>query len=328
MLLSVIAIILGLALLVWGAERFISGAAALARNLGVSPMLIGLTIVGFGTSAPEILVSATAALKDSPGLAIGNAIGSNIANIGLILGVTALIQPLLVHSSTLRREYPVLLIVTLGTLLLMLNGTLGRMDRVVLLLGLVATLYFMYRLGLASRVNDPNDPMGPGFDAEIPRDLSTRAAVGWFIAGLAVLLLSSHILVWGAVNIATAFGVSELVIGLTIIALGTSLPELAACVAGALKNEHDIAIGNIIGSNLYNLLAVLAMPALLAPSLLDPAVLLRDMPVMIALTLALFVMGYGVRSRGEITRMEGMVLVAAYLGYQGYLFSQLSGTWA
>jgi cation:H+ antiporter len=280
-------------------------------------MMIGLTIVGFGTSAPEILVSGMASLQGNPGLAIGNALGSNIANIALILGVTALIAPLRVASETLRREYPMLLVATLITMMLMLDGALGRLDGVILLAGLVALLYGMVRIGLKSRASDP---MEQEYDAELPDQMSTRSALLWFAVGLVLLLISSRILVWGAVNIATAFGISDLIIGLTIVALGTSLPELAAGVASALKGEHDIAIGNIIGSNMYNMLAVLAMPALLAPGEFLPEALSRDLPVMIGLTLALFLMGYGFGGPGRISRLEGLLLALTFIGYQGLLF--------
>jgi cation:H+ antiporter len=317
MLVNIAAVILGFAILVWGAERFITGAAALARNMGVPPLLIGLTIVGFGTSAPEILVSAMASIQGNPGLAIGNALGSNIANIALILGVTALVSPLTVHSNTLKREYPMLLAVCLLAMMLMLDGELDHLDGIILLSGLVIVLLAMARIGMTGR---SSDPMQLEYNAEIPEDMPTGRAVTWFLLGLALLLVSSRMLVWGAVNIATAFGVSDLVIGLTIVALGTSLPELAAGVASALKGEHDIAIGNVIGSNMFNLLAVLPMPALLAPGRFDPEILTRDMPVMIGLTLAMFVMSYGLRKQGRISRIEGVLLLCAFIGYQGMLF--------
>jgi len=317
MLLNITAIIAGFALLVWGAERFVTGAAAIANNLGVSPMLIGLTIVGFGTSAPEILVSGMAAYQGNPDLAIGNALGSNIANIGLILGVTALIVPLNVRSQTLRREYPMLLMVSMLAMVLMLDQHLGVGDGLILLSGLGVMLYGVVYIGKRSRASDP---METEYQAEIPEDMGMRKALSLFIIGLVLLLLSSRILVWGAVNVATAFGISDLVIGLTIIALGTSLPELAASVVSALKGEHDIAIGNILGSNMYNLLAVLAMPGLIAPGEFSADALNRDLPVMIALTLALFVMGYGFGGQGKINRFEGLLLILAFAGYQSWLF--------
>jgi len=321
MLLNLAAVITGFALLIWGADRFITGAAAIARNLGLSPMLIGLTIVGFGTSAPEILVSTMASFQDNAGLAIGNAIGSNIANIGLILGVTAMIMPLSVNSDTLRREYPILLAISLGTLVLMLDEELGRLDGAILLCGLVLVIYGM--IHIAKRGRAKGDPMVAEFAAEIPETMSTKTAALWFLGGLAVLLISSRMLVWGAVNIATAFGVSDLVIGLTIVALGTSLPELAASITSAVKKEHDIAIGNVIGSNMYNLLAVLAVPGLIAPGIFAPEALSRDLPIMIGLTLALFIMGFGFGGPGRINRFEGLLLTCCFVGYQILLFTTI-----
>ncbi len=320
MLLNIVAIVVGFALLVWGAERFVLGAAAIARNLGLSPMLIGLTIVGLGTSAPEILVSVMASFQGNPGLAIGNALGSNIANIGLILGVTALIVPLTVCSNALRREYPILLAICLLVLVLMLDGELGRLDGVILVASLVLVIIGLARIALRSRTEKDTDPMASEYEAEIPEALSTKRAILWFLIGLALLLFSSRLLVWGAVNIAVSFGVSDLVIGLTIVALGTSLPELAASITSALKGEHDIALGNVIGSNIYNLLAVLAMPGLIVPGLFAPEVLSRDLPVMIGLTLAIFITGYGFRGSGRINRFEGLLLVLCFVAYQAFLF--------
>jgi cation:H+ antiporter len=258
-----------------------------------------------------------ASLQGNPGLAIGNALGSNIANIALILGITALVAPLTVQSNTLKREYPILLAVCLLALLLMLDGSLDRMDGIILILALLLVLYGMIRIGIGSR---SSDPMNVDYDAEIPEDMSSGQAIAWFILGLALLLLSSRMLVWGAVNIAQTFGVSDLIIGLTIVALGTSLPELAAGVTSALKNEHDIAIGNIIGSNMYNLLAVLPMPGLIVPGSFSPEIMSRDMPVMIGLTLLMFMMSYGFRRNGRINRLEGLLLLIAFIGYQGMLF--------
>ncbi|WP_241085004.1 calcium/sodium antiporter [Candidatus Vondammii sp. HM_W22] len=317
MLLDIAAILTGFTLLIWGADRFVTGASAVASNLGISPMLIGLTIVGLGTSAPEILVSAMASFQGNPGLAIGNALGSNIANVGLILGITALVAPLSVHSDTLKREYPMLLAVCLITLLLMLDGALSRIDGGILLIGLATIIYGMVRIAVRDR---NSDPLESEFKTEMPETMPTRKALLNLFLGLIVLLVSSKLLTWGAVNIATTFGISDLVIGLTIIALGTSLPELAASIISALKNEHDIAIGNIIGSNMYNLLAVLAVPGLIAPGSFDPLALTRDMPVMIALTLAMYIMGYGFKGPGRINRFEGTLLLLAFIGYQTALF--------
>ncbi|MES9976976.1 MAG: calcium/sodium antiporter, partial [Candidatus Thiodiazotropha sp.] len=260
MFLFSVAILVGLVVLVWSADRFISGAAALADNLGVSPMLIGLTVVGFGTSAPEVLVSTMASFNGNPGLAIGNAIGSNIANIGLILGFTALLIPLSVHSSVLKREYPLLLAVSAMAFLLMWDGELNQFDGVILVVTLVAVLGWM----IYTAKTGAADPIAGEFDAEIPHDIPTQKAIVLLLGGLIFLLLSSRLLVWGASNVASALGVSDVIIGLTIVAIGTSLPELAASITSALKGEDDLAIGNVIGSNLYNLLAVLSIPGLVA----------------------------------------------------------------
>ncbi len=323
MLIDILAIAAGFGLLVWGADNFVNGAAGLARNFGVSPLLIGLTIVGFGTSAPEILVSVMATINGNPGLSIGNALGSNIANIALILGATALIAPLTVHSDTLHREYPILLLVTFGTAALMLDQNLQLMDGLILLGSLVVVLFWIVRLGMQRKTDDP---MIHEIEEELPEPMPTQKATIWFVLGLFVLLGSSKMLVWGAVNIATAFGVSDLVIGLTIVAIGTSLPELAASIASALKNEHDLAIGNIIGSNIYNLLAVLSIPALFQPGEFVIEVLLRDLPIMLGLTVALFFMGYSFKNTcGHINRTEGFVLLIAFITYQSWLFLDATG---
>lgn len=323
MLLATASVLLGLGLLVWGADRFVIGAAALARNLGVAPLLIGLTVVGFGTSAPEILVSTMAALQDSPGIAIGNAIGSNIANIALILGTTALIAPLTVRSHMLRQEYPLLLLVSAVTFALLLDGDLNRFDGSVLIAGLVATLWLLVYL---ARHRHIRDPLAEEIEAELPAVIGTAQAVTWFLIGLLVLVGSSRMLVWGSVEIAAALGVSDLVIGLTIVAIGTSLPELAASVMSALKNEHDLAIGNVVGSNLWNLLAVLGVPGLLAPGPVPSEALTRDLPVMLVLTLALFLMGRTTRAHGVINRTEGALLLGVFLAYQGLVIWQTTVT--
>jgi len=316
--LSLLAIIIGFALLVWSADRFVLGASATARNLGVAPIIIGLTIVSMGTSAPEILVSAVASLQGNGGLAIGNALGSNIFNIALVLGITALIMPLNVHSSIVRREIPLLIGVTLLVLLLLLNGTLGRIDGLILLSGMALMLAWMTRIGMKEKSS--HDPMGEEFADEVPTGMSMAMAGFWTLVGALCLLASSKLLVWGAVAVAHAMGISDLVIGLTIVALGTSLPELAASVMSAFKNEHDIAIGNIIGSNIFNLLAVLGLPGLLNPGPIAAIVLTRDYPVMAGLTLALFVMAFGFRGPGRINRLEGALLVTAFVAYQTLLY--------
>jgi cation:H+ antiporter len=319
MFLFSVAIAVGLVVLVWSADRFISGAAALADNLGVSPMLIGLTVVGFGTSAPEVLVSTMAAFNGNPGLAIGNAIGSNIANIGLILGFTALLIPLSVHSSVLKREYPLLLAVSAMAYILMWDGDLSRFDGVLLAVTLVGVLGWM----IYTAKTGATDPIAGEFDAEIPHDIPTRKALILLLGGLFFLLISSRLLVWGASNVASTMGVSDVIIGLTIVAIGTSLPELAASITSAMKGEDDLAIGNVIGSNLYNLLAVLSIPGLVAPGSYSPEVLDRDLPVMLILTIFLFFMGHGLGKQGRINRLEGLFLLLCFIGYQSLLFISL-----
>lgn len=318
MWMELLAIVAGFALLTWSADRFVAGASALAYNLNISPLIIGLTIVSLGTSAPEILVSAVASLQGNGGLAIGNALGSNITNIGLVMGVTALIVPLSIHSRIVQRELPLLIGVMVLALLLLLDGTLGRLDGVILLSGMVLMLLWMTRVGI--REKSSQDPMIDEFTDEVPTDMSMRTAGLWTAAGALLLLASSKILVWGAVSIAHNMGVSDLVIGLTIVALGTSLPELAACIMSALKNEPDIAIGNVVGSNIFNLLAVLALPGLINPIAVSNEVLTRDYPVMMCLTLAFLVMAYGFRGPGRISRIEGALLVLAFVGYQTLLY--------
>ncbi len=315
LLLPVAAVVGGFAILVWGADRFVIGAAATARNLGVSPLIIGLTIVGIGTSAPEILVSAMAAWQGNPALGVGNALGSNITNIGLVLGATALITPLAVRSETLRREYPLMFAIMLFSLVLLMDGEMSRLDGALLICGLVAMVIWMVRLGLRR----DHDPMEDEYAQEIPR-LATGPALAWLLLGLVLLLGSSRMLVWGAVDIAHAFGISDLVIGLTIVAVGTSLPELAASVMSALRGEPDIAIGNVIGSNMFNLLAVLGLPGLIHPTVLSPAVLDRDYVFMIGLSIALFAMAYGFRGPGRVTRIEGALLLGGYATYLYVLY--------
>ena len=317
MLLSAGAILLGFALLIWGADRFVNGAAALARNLGVPPLLIGLTIVGFGTSAPEILVSGMSSLQGNPGLAIGNALGSNIANIGLILGTTALVTPLLVHSDVLRKEYPILLVITMGSLILLVDQQLDQVDGLILLTALVISNILIVKIGISRQ---QSDLLAQEYSEEIPVDLSFAASAGIFLIGLVVLLIGSKMLVTGAVDIAQRFGVSDLIIGLTIVAIGTSLPELAASITSALKNEHELAVGNIIGSNMYNLLAVLPIPGLFAAGEVSPEVMSRDMPIMLGLTLALFLMGTGRDGKGHINRVEGLILLLVFVGYQYWIY--------
>ena len=319
MLGSAFEVIVGLLFLIWGADRFVHGAAATARNLGIPPLLIGLTIVALATSAPEILVSLVAALRGEPDLAIGNAIGSNIANIGLVLGVVALLRPIELKSATLRREMPALLAVTLLTVSLFLDSYLGRVDGLVLLAGLVIVMIWLIRLGFRSSASDP---LPAEFDAEIPKHMSMRVAIFWLVVGIAILLLGAKLMVDGAIDIARILGVSEVVIGITMVALATSIPELAVSAVSAFRGEYGLAIGNIVGSNIFNLLAVIGVAATIHPAVLPPSVLSLHIFVMVAFTLVLFAMTYEYEGRGQITRVEGLALIAAYLAYQGYVVAQ------
>ena len=309
-------VIAGLVLLIWGADRFVHGAAATARNLGISPMLIGLTIVASATSAPEVLVSAVAALRGEPDLAVGNAIGSNIANIGLVLGIVAIIRPIELQSATLRREMPALLAVSLLTVSLFLDTFLSRVDGFVLLTGLVIVMYWLSRLGVRSSANDP---IKAEYEAEIPEHVRMAAAVLWFLVGLAMLLGGAELMVDGAVNIALAMGISEVVIGITLVAVSTSLPELAVTAVSAFKREYDLAIGNIVGSNIFNLLAVIGIAAAIQPAALPPSVLSLHIFVLVAFTLILFAMTYDFEGKGRINRFEGLALLTAYVAYIAYV---------
>ena len=317
LLINSLAIITGFIALIWSADRFIFGAAASARNLNISPLIIGLTIVGFGTSAPEMLVSTFASLDGSPALAIGNALGSNITNIALVLGATALIIPLNVHSRILRKELPMLIIAMLLALVLIIDGSLDFTDGILLFGSLILVMWWITHQALTER---NHDAMEDEYDDEIPCNVPMSKAIFWLFAGLVLLIASSKLLVFGAVNIATAMGISELVIGLTIIAIGTSLPELAATIAGAMKNEHDIAIGNIVGSNLFNILGVMAIPGILAPGPLAEGILERDIPVVFTLTMAVFIMSYGFKGPGRINRIEGGILLSSFFAYQVLLY--------
>jgi cation:H+ antiporter len=318
MWIEILAIAGGFLMLAWSADRFVDGASAIALNLNISPLVIGLTIVSLGTSAPEIIVSGMASWQGNSGLAVGNAIGSNIINIALVLGLTALIMPLNVHSSIIRRELPILLLVMGLAWILLVDGMLGRVDGVLLLTGMVGMLGWATWAGL--RMQATPDPMATEFAEEMPTGIGIGRALFLLATGALVLVVSSRLLVWGAVSVAQAIGVSDLVIGLTIVALGTSLPELAASVMSALKHEHDIAIGNVIGSNIFNLLAVLGLPGLINPIRIDSMVLSRDYPVMLGLTLMLFAMAFGFRGPGRLNRVEGAILLMAFAAYQSLLY--------
>ena len=319
MVLFSIAIVAGLVILTWSAGRFVDGASGLARHFGVSPLIVGLTIVAFGTSAPEMLVSATAAWQGNSGLAIGNAVGSNIVNMTLVLGVAALIIPLKIHSQTLNREFPLTLVVMLFALALIWNGVLSRIDGLLLVAAMVAVVFWTLHI---AHVAPSDDPLATDFADEMPETIPASRTWWLLLSGLILLLVSSRLLVWGAVGTAQSFGVSDLVIGLTIVAVGTSLPELAASVTAARKGEHDIAVGNVVGSSLFNILAVLGISGIVGPGPFDTAVLIRDYPLMVGLAIALYLMARGIRKSGHgtIQRWAGGLLLAVFVIYQGWLF--------
>jgi len=317
MILNYLGILAGLALLVYGADRFVEGAAAIARYLGMPPLLIGLTIVGLATSAPEILVGVVAALEGKTEIAIGNAIGSNIANIGLVLGFTVLLLPVTVNSQTLKREFIIMLFAIMWALGWMWDENLSHSDAMFLLVGLIAAILSVIVL---SRKSARTDRLRNEFEIEIPERPNIDRSILWFLLGLIFLLGGAYLLVECAVIVAKHFGLSDLVIGLTIIAIGTSLPELAASITAVKKNEADIAIGNVIGSNMFNMLAVIGIPGMIHATDFDSIVLHRDFLVMIGITL---LMGYMVfiRGAGKFDRAEGATLLLCFIIYQYWLFS-------
>lgn len=312
MLTAIAAVLGGLFLLVLGADRFVSGASGSARALGVPPLIIGLTIVGIATSMPEVLVGGVAAWDEKTRIAIGNALGSNIANVGLVLGATALFTPLLVQSQTLTREFILMCAAMLVALLVMLDLRLGRGDGMLLLGVLALMLFWIVRKAREEARAAPRDEESK----QAPSLLKSAVLI---LVGLVILLLGAELLVRGAVYIAREIGVDDLVIGLTIIAVGTSLPELAASLMSVAKKEIDIAIGNIIGSNMFNMLMVLGIPCIIYPDTFGKEVLLRDFPIMAGLTL---LMGWMVFYSGKnrFSRPEGIVLLLCFAGYQYWLF--------
>ena len=323
LLMPALAVAGGLAILVWSADRFVDGAAATAQHFSVPPLLIGMVIVGFGTSAPEMVVSATSAINGNPGIALGNAYGSNIANIGLILGVTALICPIAVHSQVIRKELPILVGITIISALLLWDATISRLDAVILLTIFAGLMFWTIRQGTRKDADTFGDEMAQEL-AEHAMPLSR--ALMWIGVGLVFLIGSSNLLVWGAVEIAQAFGISDLIIGLTVVAIGTSLPELASSVAAARKNEPDIALGNIVGSNLFNTLAVVGIAGSISPFAAPPEIFSRDILVVGAMTLALVGVCYGFKGRpGVINRFEGAGLLAAYIAYTAWLVGDVIG---
>lgn len=318
MILYSLAIIAGFVLLVWSADRFVEGAASTAKHLGMPTLLIGILIVGFGTSAPEMVVSAIAAYEGNPALALGNAIGSNIVNISLILGLTAIVAPIAVQSNIVKKEIPLLIAIILFSGILYFDNQLTFFEGIILLIGFFSLIGWSIYVA----VKNKGDHLEDELDSEINEHLMPlKNGIIWIIIGLVLLISSSKILVWGAVGVASSFGVSDLIIGLTIVALGTSLPELAASIIAARKGEHDIAIGNVVGSNMFNLFAVVGIATVIAPmDSIAPEVLYRDWTIMFLLTIALLIMAYGFKGRtGRINRLEGTLLILCYIAYNAYL---------
>ena len=310
-----IAIILGFIGLIWSADRFVAGSAAIAKNMGVSKLMIGLTIVAFGTSAPEILVSIFSALEGFGGLAVGNALGSNLANIGLVLGVTAIIAPIRIQGYILKQEYLVMLLVIVISGWFLSDVHLAAWEGYVLIGLLIPLLIWIVMI----KKHHPEDE-----DEEIPQ-YSNTVAVLWFLVGLVVLAVSAQALVWAAQTIASHFGVSPLIIGLTVVAIGTSLPELAASVISALKGHHDIALGNIIGSNIFNLLIVMGIAPVINPLTLDSMAFSRDYMAMAGLSVVLgaamaFVYWINKGKNAYLGRWAGVLLLLFYVGYYYVLF--------
>ncbi len=317
MLINYLGILAGLGLLVYGADVFVEGAANIARSLGMPPLLIGLTIVGFATSAPEVLVGTVAALNGKTEIAIGNAIGSNIANIGLVLGLTVILMPVTITSQTLKREYIIMFAAAILAIILMADQTLSHIDAVLLLVGLVISINAVIYLSMKSA---QTDSLLNEFENELPKEANVGKSIFLFFIGLALLLGGAELLVHCAVIVAKHYGISDLVIGLTIIAIGTSLPELAASITAVKKKEADIAIGNVIGSNMFNMLAVIGIPGMIHATAFDRLVLVRDFPVMIGLTLLMGWMVF-IHGAGKFSRGEGCILFLGFIAYQFWLFN-------
>lgn len=317
MILAIVAIVVGLVLLVWSADRFVDGAVGVAQFFGMSTFLIGMLVVGFGTSAPEMVVSVLSALNDTPQLALGNAYGSNIANIALILGTTALIAPVIVKKQAVKRDIPILIATTVLTVVLVKDGNVSLFDGVVLLLAFVAITVFNISMELRDKRKRKNEAA----ESEPAEKVSIVKAFAWLLVGLALLIASSRMLVWGAVYMAQALGVSDLLIGLTIVAVGTSLPELASSIAAARRGENDLAVGNVIGSNIFNTLVVVGIAAVITPiKAMDAEVLSRDLPIMSALTLLLFFICIPFKKKNGkrvsgFGRIGGAFFLSLYIAY-------------
>ncbi len=308
-------IISGLILLIWGSDRFVYGSSALARNFGVTPLLIGLTIVAFATSAPEILVSIISAIQREPGIAYGNALGSNIINIGLILGLTAAIRPIPIES-TLNKKMQILLTISIVIALLFLDASISRLDGIIMLLGLIVTMFWFVKIEtrFASK-----KPVKIDSESDCSKNISIKLTILWLSLGLLALLIGADLLVDGAIGVARTLNISEIIIGITIVALGTSLPELSISIVSAIKGEYGLAIGNIVGSNIYNLLAVIGAAAVIYPSDIDYRVLSFHFLIMIIFTIALFFMTYKFNNKTLLSRAKGALLVFGFTAYTVYV---------
>ncbi|CAC9463794.1 Inner membrane protein YrbG, predicted calcium/sodium:proton antiporter [uncultured Gammaproteobacteria bacterium] len=313
-LLPIIALLAGFILLIWSADTFTENGAKIANIFKVSPLVIGLLIFGFGTSAPEMLVSGLAAIDGNTGLSIGNAIGSNIFNIALVLGVSAIITPIEVKSEVLKKEWLFLMVVTLITGYLLWDRYLGVVDGLIL-----ASLLILFLTYTLISAKNSNNHEFDEFEQTVNKSQTTKTWL-MLVMGLIVLTSSAKLIVWGGVKVAQSFGVSDLIIGLSVIALGTSLPELAVSISSVLKKQYEMVVGNVIGSNLFNTIAVLAIPGLIHPSKVADEVIVRDYPVMLLLTLLLFILSYKFHKKHSISRFEGIVLVSVFSVYMWQLF--------
>ena len=330
MTLNLFLIFVGFVGLVWSADLFLSGAASTATNFGIPKLVIGLTVVSLGTSAPEIVVAIIASQEGSNLLAVGNAIGSNIANIGLVLGLTAILIPVTIDSNARNKQLPWLLGLTVLALILLANGSaLTFNDGIILLFGLVLVIYQIWNdlkredEIYVKKIVAGDQSLKTQLDSEIAElaTLSKRKGLLFTLLGLGLLLVSAELLVYAAINVAVLLGISELIIGLTVVAIGTSLPELAATIGAAIKKQEDIAVGNIIGSNILNITAVLCIPALLGGASIEPSQLLRDGGTMLALTILLALFAYGFGKKSEVTRLEGSILLVGWVMYTAYLIN-------
>ncbi len=312
MILPILAVLGGLVILLWSADRFVEGSVAIADHFGMPPFLIGIIIVGFGTSSPEIVVSAISASQGNPGIALGNAYGSNIANISLVLGITALVTPISVQSYILRKQLPILTIITAISAILLWDSYLSNTDALILIGIFIFIMFWNIKNGL----NVESDIFQNKMKNKVGSQTLTRlTSIFWIVIGLIFLIVSSQILIWGATNIARQLGLSDLIIGLTVVAIGTSLPELASSVMAIRKNQHNIVLGNVLGSNLFNTLAVVGITGTIHPTRVSPEILSRDIFTIAILTISLFFIGFRFRSPGRINRFKGALLLFFYIGY-------------